>query len=258
MMMHFAIKLLGSTRRIGRWIRRLMPLLVVSALAACAAAPAPGTAALRCDDSLKTAFKPDAATSVVSVRAHARGEKVFVSDSSTPVTLAADLCLVKLKVGPGNPGPADARATSQGIGIEVWLPTPAQWNQRIRNYGGGGYAGGGHLNPAHDGATLQTALGSKFPAPVIAGMGYASGTTDAGQPWSQNGSFAVLPDGRLNDTLLKDFAYRSLLEQAHKTRALATRTTARRHATATSTATPRAGARAGKWPKTIPSCTTAP
>ena len=69
----------------------------------------------------------------------------------------------------------------------------------------------------------MTALGSKFPAPVIAGMGYASGTTDAGQPWSQNGSFAFLPDGRLNQTLLKDFSYRSLVEQANKTKALVRR-----------------------------------
>ena len=110
-------------------------------------------------------------------------------------------------LGPGRPGPADARTTSAGIGIEVWLPSHAAWNQHIRNHGGGGYVGGGHLNPAHDGASLAIAVGSKFPAPVIAGMGYASGTTDAGQPWSQNGSSNSLPDGRPNETLLKDFSY---------------------------------------------------
>ncbi len=175
---------------------------------------------LRCDDGLKAAFKPDALTTVVAVLPFKQGDKVFVADSASPVTLAADLCLVKLKVGPGNPGPADARSTSAGIGIEVWLPTPVAWNERIRNYGGGGYVGGGHIYAASNGATLQTAVGSKFPAPVIAGMGYASGTTDAGQRWSQNGAFAFLPDGTLNLTLLKDYAYRSLVEQALKTRAL--------------------------------------
>ncbi len=193
-------------------------------LAACAGDPVtPASASgppLACDDRLKTAFKPDPLTSVVAVQTFNKGDKVFVSDSATPVTLAADLCLVKLQVGPGNPGPADARSTSAGIGIEVWLPSHAAWNQRIRNYGGGGFVGGGHLNPANNGATLQTAVGSKFPAPVIAGMGYASGTTDAGQRWSQNGSFSFLPDGRLNQALLKDFSYRSLVEQAVKTRAL--------------------------------------
>jgi len=55
---------------------------------------------------------------------------------------------------------------------------------------------------------------------VSAGMGFASGTTDAGQRWSQNGSYLFLPDGALNETLLKDFSYRSLYEQAIKTKAL--------------------------------------
>lgn len=192
-------------------------------LCACAGGPAPVAAngiPMNCDDSIKSAFKPDAQTTVVAVQSLKQGDKVFVADSGSPVTLAADMCLVKLKVGPGNPGPADARSTSAGIGIEVWLPAHAKWNERIRNYGGGGYVGGGHLNPENNGATLQTAVGSKFPAPVIAGMGYASGTTDAGQRWSQNGSFTFLPDGRLNETLFKDFSYRSLVEQAVKTRAL--------------------------------------
>jgi hypothetical protein len=177
-------------------------------------------APVACDDGIKDAFKPDPLTTVVAVQSLKQGDKVFVADSGSPVTLAADMCLVKLKVGLGNPGPVDARSTSAGIGIEVWLPTHANWNQRIRNYGGGGFVGGGHLNPANNGATLQTAVGSKFPAPVIAGMGYASGTTDAGQAWSQNGSFTFLPDGTLNYTLYKDFAYRSLVEQATKTKAL--------------------------------------
>ena len=188
-------------------------------MAPMAAAAKPGPA-LACDDGLKSAFQPDALTSVVAVQRFKQGDKVFVSDSASAVTLAADLCLVKLKVGPGNPGPAAARSTSEGIGIEVWLPSHERWNQRIRNYGGGGYVGGGHLLAAHDGATLATAVGSKFPAPVIAGMGYASGTTDAGQRWSQNGAFSFLPDGRLNLSLLKDFSHRSLYEQAVKTQAL--------------------------------------
>ncbi len=188
----------------------------------CAIAPARAAegAAMACDDGIKTAFKPDALTTVVAVQSLKQGDKIFVADSGAPVTLAADLCLVKLRVGPGNPGPADARSTSEGIGIEVWLPTAANWNQRLRNYGGGGFVGGGHLIAANNGATLQTAVGSKFPAPVIAGMGFATGTTDAGQRWSQNGSFVFLPDGTLNYTLLKDFSYRSLVEQAAKTKAL--------------------------------------
>lgn len=54
---------------------------------------------LPCDEGLKTAFKPDALTSVISVQAFRKGEKVFVSDSGAPVTLAADMCMVKLYYG---------------------------------------------------------------------------------------------------------------------------------------------------------------
>lgn len=193
-------------------------------LSACASGMLPmaqlGKQPMACDEGIKTAFKPDALTSVISIQAFKKDDKVFVSDSGAPVTLATDMCMVKLQVGPGNPGPTDARSTSDGIGIEVWLPTHDQWNKRIRNYGGGGYVGGGHLLAQNNGATLATAVGSKFPAPVIAGMGYATATTDAGQRWSQNGSYTFLPDGRLNTTLLQDFSYRSLVEQAQKSKAL--------------------------------------
>jgi hypothetical protein len=198
----------------------LVALLLGAMATACSSLSTPATAPLGCDDKLKAAFKPDPQTSVVAVLAYKKGDKIFVSDSASPVTLAADMCMVKIKVGPGQPGPVQARSTSEGIGIEVWLPTHAQWNQRIRNYGGGGYVGGGHIYADSNGASLQSAVGSKFPAPVIAGMGYATGTTDAGQRWSQNGSFTFLPDGSLNQTLLKDFSYRSMVEQALKTRAL--------------------------------------
>ena len=206
---------------------RVVTVLSGVLLAACSTAPpdsgaasAVPTTALTCDDGLKAAFKPDALTSVVAVKSYAKGDKVFVSDSNAPVTLSADLCLVKLLVGPGNPGPADARSTSAGIGIEVWLPSHANWNERIRNYGGGGAVGGNHVYADSLGATLEKAVGSKFPAPIIAGMGFASGTTDAGQRWSQNGSYTFLPDGKLNTTLIKDFSSRSLVEQAVKTRLL--------------------------------------
>ena len=173
-----------------------------------------------CDESLGAAFQADPLTSLISAKAYQKGDKVFVSDSAVPVTLAADVCLVKLKVGPGNPGPANARSTSDGIGIEVWLPSHQNWNHRIRNYGGGGFVGGNHIYSESDGSTIQKAVGSKFPAPVIAGMGYATATTDAGQRWSQNGSFIFLPDGKLNTVLLADFSHRSLVEQAVKSKQL--------------------------------------
>ena len=169
---------------------------------------------LSCDDGIKTAFRPDADTSVVAVRLVKKGEELKAPDASQPVMAAADLCLVKLLVGPGATAEKDknARSWSEGIGIEVWLPTHANWNERIRNYGGGGWVGGGHR--------YADKIGSKVPAIVNANIGYASGTTDAGQPWYQDGSFAFLSDGKVNVESLRDFSVRAMVEQAVKTKAL--------------------------------------
>lgn len=169
---------------------------------------------LACDDSIKAAFRPDSDTTVVAVRMVRKGEELMAPDAPKPVTAAADLCLVKLLVGPGVTAEKDktARSYSEGIGIEVWLPTPANWNDRIRNYGGGGWVGGGHR--------YADKIGSKVPAIVNANMGYASGTTDAGQPHYQDGSFTFLSSGKINAEAFRDFSVRAMVEQAVKTRAL--------------------------------------
>ena len=123
------------------------------------------------------------------------------------------MCLVKLLVGPGVPSePKTAPSYSEGIGIEIWLPAHASWNERIRDYGGGGWVGGGHRYPDQ--------VGSKVPAIVNANMGYAVGTTDAGQPRYQDGSFILKTDGTVNREALRDFSYRAMVEQATRTRSL--------------------------------------
>lgn len=195
---------MNSKRKFVRLPLALTVALGAALLTACTTAPSGhlGTPAPPCDDSIKTAFRPDTSTTVVAVRAIKKGESIVVPDAGAPVIIAADLCLVKLVVGPGNLGPAEAPSTTTGIGIEVWLPTAANWNQRIRNYGGGGWVGGGHKDP--------TKVGSKFPAPVIAGMGYASGTTDAGQSAYQDGSFVLQPGGKINTVSMADFTYRAI------------------------------------------------
>lgn len=178
------------------------------------AAPA-ASRTLACDDGIKTAFKPDANTTVVSVRRVARGEQIIAVDSTTPVTVARDMCLVKLLVGPGSTATErdrTARSWSEGIGMEIWLPEPAGWNERIRNYGGGGWVGGGHRSPEK--------IGSKLPALVNANMGYASGTHDGGQPHYQDASFAFLSNGSINQESFWDMSSRAIHEQAVKTRAL--------------------------------------
>ena len=190
--------------------------LVIAAtalLASCASRGGPG-APMACDDGIARNFKPDALTTVVAVRQVKKGEAITAPDAPTPITTAADMCLVKLLVGPGATAEKDkaARSYSEGIGIEIWLPTHANWNERIRNYGGGGWVGGGHR--------YADKVGSKVPAIVNANMGYASGTTDAGQPWYQDGSFAFLSNGKVNVEAMRDFSVRAMVEQAVKTKAL--------------------------------------
>lgn len=174
-----------------------------------------GSARLSCDDSLKAAFKPDAATTVVLVKAFEKGDALLLSGAATAQTPTAanDICLVKLTVGPGNPGPADAPSTSAGIGIEVWLPTAANWNQRFHALGGGGWQGG----PAGS----AEAVASTAAAEVAGVEGAVSSTTDTGHT-APNGAFAMKPDGTINQALWTDFASRAVHEQAVKTKALAT------------------------------------
>ena len=175
-----------------------------------APAPAPAPVALSCDDTMKTAFKPDANTTVLLVKAFKKGDVLTLGTATTPVA-ANDVCLVKLNVGPGNPGPAGAPSTSPGIGMEIWLPTAANWNQKIHNIGGGGWAGGNH------GVITTLASGGNG---VTAGTeGSVVGSTDTGHSIS-NGSFAMNPDGTINSALWQDFSERSLHELALKTKAL--------------------------------------
>lgn len=166
---------------------------------------------LKCDESLKTEFKPDSNTTVLTVVSYKAGDQLSIpGGASTTTTATADLCFVKLLVGPGSPGTAGAPSTSAGIGIEVWLPSADGWNERIRNQGGGGWAGGQH--------SVATTMASRGNA-GLAGQGYVVGSTDTGHAGG-NGAFAMREDGSVNSALWEDFSHRSLKELALKTRAL--------------------------------------
>ena len=179
-----------------------------------APAPSPAPQALTCDDTMKAAFKPDANTTVLLVKSFKAGDPIALSGTTgTPPVAAKDLCFVKLNVGPGNPGPASAPSTSPGIGIEVWLPAPANWNEKIHNMGGGGWAGGAN----YQSTTLIATTGN---AATAASENSVVGATDTGHSVG-SGSFAMNPDGTINSTLWQDFSERSLHELAIKTKALA-------------------------------------
>jgi feruloyl esterase len=178
--------------------------------------------ALSCDDTMKDRFKPDPNTSVLLVKAFRKGEPLALSGTPAappPPMADNDVCVVKLLVGPGNPGPAGLPSTSSGIGIEVWLPSPANWNNRIHAIGGGGWAGGVHANVT----LLAGAGGATGPtsSPRVASTieGAVSASTDTGHS-SGSGSFAMNPDGTINKVLWRDFSERGIHELAVKTKAL--------------------------------------
>lgn len=181
------------------------------------AATPPAPVALTCDDSIQAGFKPDASTSVLLVKAFKKGEPLMLGGTATPTTEVAanDVCLVKLLVGPGNPGPVGAPSTSAGIGIEVWLPAKTAWNSRVHAVGGGGWAGGS--------AGSISTIDSLQAAGIAGTEGAVSSSTDTGHGSTfLDGSFGMNPDGTINKTLWTDFASRGIHEQAVKTKALAT------------------------------------
>lgn len=199
-----------------KWVSVATCVAVAGGLTACGGgSSSPASAPLACDDALKTAFKPDTNTTVVTVKSFKKGDPLLLSGSAsagTP-TAANDVCMVKLNVGPGSIGPADAPSTSPGIGIEVWLPAKAAWNQRVHALGGGGWQGGV--------AGSATQIASTQAAFVAGNEGAVSSTTDTGHA-AQGGAFAMSPDGTINQPLWTDFASRGIHEQAVKTKALAT------------------------------------
>jgi len=168
------------------------------------------------DAAFKAAFGTDELTSVILVKVFRKGEPLVMAEpvtAQTP-TAANDLCLVKLNVGPGNPGPEGAPSSSPGIGIEIWLPAPGRWNERIHNIGGlGGYDGGTH------GSATQVCW--PYAAAIAGTEGAVSASTDAGHS-PTNGAWGMNPDGTFATQLWIHYAHRAQHEMAVKTRALAT------------------------------------
>ena len=162
-------------------------------------APAPAPAppapqALTCDDTMKAAFKPDANTTVLLVKSFKAGDPIALSGTTgTPPVAAKDLCLVKLLVGPGNPGTGEravdvdrhrhrslvARRPPIGTGASTsWAAAVGQAVQIPRR---------------------TIAHGDDGHAATIAGENSVVATTDTGHP-DGNGSFVMKPDGTINSS----------------------------------------------------------
>jgi len=189
-----------------------------------APAPAPAPTALTCDDSMIAAFKPDANTTITLVKAFKKGDALALSGtpaSPAPPVALNDMCLVKMTIGPGNPGPASAPSTSSGIHIEMWLPAPANWNKRIHNITLGGFGGSAVIGDL----TKITSGTAPFLTGVTWGIamneGAVSAVNDGGHSDpAGTGSFAMNPDGTINTTLWTDLATRATHEMTLKSKAL--------------------------------------
>ncbi|MFM6933708.1 MAG: tannase/feruloyl esterase family alpha/beta hydrolase [Novosphingobium sp.] len=198
--------------------------LLGAALPGVAFAEAAGPGAGRCDMSLASAIGADPLTRIVLVRKFTKGERLVLPADKAPQAAAAanDLCMVKLLVGPGNPGPAGAPSTSAGIGIEIWLPMLDHWNGRIHALAGGGFHGGVASKPDQ--------VASPYAAAVADGEGAVSSTTDTGHDSvpknygipDGSGDFAMNPNGSINEALWHDFSERAIHEQAVKTKLVTT------------------------------------
>lgn len=205
----------------SRWAFGMTLAVLTAALCGCGGSDSSGAvtsaAPLTCDDSMKAAFVPDAQTTVTLVKSFKKGDSLLLSGTATAVTPIAsnDMCLVKLLVGPGHPGPASAPSTTAGIGIEVWLPAKAAWNSRIHVLGGAGWAGGAQTSP--------TAFAGGFgvnPWDVAGTEGAVSATTDTGHV-AGSPSFLLNPDGTINTVGWNEFSERGIHEMTVKTKALA-------------------------------------
>lgn len=201
-----------------------------------------------CDTSIATGFKPDALTTVTLVKAFKKGDLLTLTPGEVtsqpspaapagapggrgrgrgglpaePTAAANDVCVVKLVVGPGHAGPAEAPSTSAGIGIEIWLPSATAWNKRVHVLGGGGCSREGNtvLSLAVLGGTRGSTVGQS-PAGIATEEGAVSAMTDTGHTVNDC-SFGMNPDGSINTVGWEDFSHRSVHELVTKTKALAT------------------------------------
>lgn len=140
------------------------------------------------------------------------GESVALAKNPENAAQIADndVCVAKVLVASEtNAAYKDQPSYSKGIGVEVWLPAAKNWDKRIRVKGGGAWVGGNHT----DVDFLAGLSSSSSPFTISTKNGSVSATTDTGHT-IENGSFAMNPDGSINEKLWKDFAEQGIHEMA--------------------------------------------
>jgi len=183
------------------------------------------TELLTCDDSMKGAFNPDNQTSVLLVERVHKGQPFpnltmeQLVYPKVPATYGADMCHVKLLVGPPGDGPADAPSTSRGMAIEIWLPEKSAWNGRFHAIGGSGSTGSEEGVPDRI-SSWTGSIDTRSAPRVAAEEGAVTSTTDSGKGNDRSSSFLMNPDGSVNNRAVHDYTTRAPREQAVKTKAL--------------------------------------
>lgn len=189
-----------------------------------------------CDTAGIKAAYTAADTEVLLAQSFKKDDLMKLPNSPLPdaslLKAAADMCVVKLLVKGGNTSePATEPSYSQGIGIEVYLPASGNWNERIRTYGSGGWAGGYHTDVTRLG---QNAGQGDQKLNQAVGMGFTVSHSDAGHSGMQGGpggtgvanagggegEWAMKADGSYNAEPWKDYSERSMHITAVKTKEL--------------------------------------
>lgn len=201
-----------------------MVALFMGAGTALAAAPVPAFA--NCSNGqISKLLGDDPDVRVLATRAYAKDAPLSAQLGAKSPKALNDLCLVKLQVGPGSSGPVGAPSTQAGIGIEIWLPTAANWNGRIHNVGGGGFVGLPQVSAVD---AIAPSVSRVNAASQIAGSeGAVSAITDTGHKSddaataSKDGSFLMTATGAINTTQWQDFSERGIHQTALLTKKLA-------------------------------------
>ncbi|MCK2239820.1 MULTISPECIES: tannase/feruloyl esterase family alpha/beta hydrolase [unclassified Crossiella] len=179
-----------STRPVRRGLRRLAVPLLASVALLLPTVPASAAPAATSAECAPPAAPHVPGARVLSVTAQAKPAGVIESPWFPPIAYPA---LCEIKVTLTHPGVNDK------VLVAAWLPR-AGWNGRFQGVGGGGYSMGNF----------------DFGLAMALRDGYAAATTDGGvgADGLDPASWALGPDGKVNEELLTNFSSRSLHDMA--------------------------------------------
>ena len=135
------------------------------------------------------------------------------ASDATP-RIANEVNLVKLFICTTGVAPARPHVTAgTDVGIEIWLPEPKAWNERLRVQIQGGFMGDAGITAVDDFSAAP--CGTELPMGQIASdLGYVVATTDGGHiaPTYEDTSYLLNEDGSTNREGFKNIAWQATYE----------------------------------------------